>query len=482
MMNVTDDAQTTRRAALIYGLGPVLLSACGGGSSEGSPPVAADPPVAPPPVVDPPEAAAVIAQSPANATAVAGGTAAFTVEVNNSKGAAYQWLRNGAEIAGATASSLTYGPVSLLESEALFSVRVSTAAGSVTSQAATLTVTSPALTLIAGSLPQQGPVVFPIPAEIDGAGPSATFANTIPAAVAVDDAGNLYIASMSPGPSSTGTRSSIRKVAVDGTVTTFAGVKGESASADGVGSSARFVDIAALSFDRTRKLLLVLDHTRQSELILRIREVTLNAVVTTQQALSPTPQFHVGPADVGVAWLPDRTAYIAGGNYYRQSLTSFVEPTAVFKLPWGGAPGLLVGDPEVQAYDDGVGTNARFVAVGTFAADAADNIYVLDVSRLRRITPDGTVKTIAGAVEQSPTSVDGQGAAARFRWPASPVVEDSGNILVVDDNLIRRVTPDGRVITIARILPLGNYVLARGGGMLYVIGSSWVGRFDPFPA
>jgi hypothetical protein len=404
--------------------------------------------------------------------------------VNNSNGAAYQWLRNGVEIAGATESSLTYAPVSLLESGAVFAVRVSNGAGSVTSQDAILTVTSPALTLIAGSLTPQVSVVYPGPGEIDGVGSSATFANPYPVLAAVDDAGSLYIASQSPGPGYTGQRSAIRKVTVDGTVTTFAGVKGESASVDGVGSSARFVSIAALSFDRTRKLLLVIDHTRDADYIYRIREVTLNAAVTTRQALATTPQFQSAGPIVRVAWLPDGTAYIVGGSLFRQSFTSVLVPTAVFKLPPGGTPVLFAGDPQAQGYDDGVGPSARFFIAGSIAADAAGNFYVADLYRLRRITPDGTVTTIAGIPEESPTAVDGQGAAARFRGLNSVVVENTGNILVLDGpDLVRRVTPDGRVTTIAKILPAGNYSMAMGGtGILSVIGSSWVGRFEPFPA
>jgi hypothetical protein len=482
LTNDIDDAQTTtRRAALIYGLGPVLLSACGGGSSE------APLPVAPPPVVHPSEVAPAISQSPVNATVLAGSAATFSVEVIDSNGAAYQWLRNGAELAGATASSLTYAPVSLLESGALFSVRVSKAAGSVTSQAATLTVTSPELTLIAG-----GEVTDAGPSRpaLDGVGSAATFGRLGP--VVVDDAGNLYVGSVATTSNATDATTAIRKVAPDGTVTPFAGVWGESASVDGLGLSARFVNIIALSFDRNLKMLLVVDRTSESDL--RICEVTLAAEVTTRQVVAATRQFH---GQVGVAWLPDGAAYIAGGSLsIFQGLTFQLVPTAVFKFARGGTPVLLAGDPQVQGYDDGVGTNARFTRVGQMAADAAGNVYVIDGSRLRRITPDGTVETIAGVADQFATAVDGQGSSARFITPTRLVVEDTGNILVLDaPNLIRRVTPDGRVITIARILPPTNptppgYDLAMGEtGRLYVRGGGaysgsggWVGLFDPFPA
>jgi hypothetical protein len=55
----------------------------------------------------------------------------------------YQWKKNGANIAGATKSSYTTPATTAADNGALFSVTVSNAAGSVTSNNATLTVKSP---------------------------------------------------------------------------------------------------------------------------------------------------------------------------------------------------------------------------------------------------------------------------------------------------------------------------------------------------
>ena len=447
-------APTTRRAALIYALTPVLLSACGGGSSDAAPPIT-------PPAEVPP----TIARPPADTTVVAGGGAAFSVEVNNGNAATYQWLRNGAEIAGATESSLTYAPVSLLESGVVFSVRVTNAAGSVTSPAATLTVTSRTLTLVAGSLEQSG--------DVDAVGSSARF--EAPAPMTVDDAGNVYTGARSSGPGYSSATSLIRKVAVDGTVTSFAGARGQAASVDGPGSTARFVDIVGLVFDRTRKLLVVVDRSSLGASSYLVREVTLDAEVTTRQALASTPIFQVALA-------PGGTLFIAGGTFVRPGGVGGVPmSTAVYKVPLGGTPTLLAGDPQAQGLDDGPGLNARFFSVLALAADAAGNVYVADTYRLRRVAPDGTVQTLAGVQEASTVVVDGQGTAARFSWPNSLALENSGNVLVYDREFIRRVTPEGRVITIARTFPAGVGGLAMDNiGRLHVTGYSWVGRFDAF--
>lgn len=86
--------------------------------------------------------APTITTAPLSATALEGDPVTFSVVAQGSGPLAYQWLRNGAPLAGATASILqlvaTPG-----DNAALFSVQVSNAAGSATSAAATLTVVSP---------------------------------------------------------------------------------------------------------------------------------------------------------------------------------------------------------------------------------------------------------------------------------------------------------------------------------------------------
>src|SRR5262245_24087686 len=86
----------------------------------------------------------VIAVQPQSVTVLMGGTATFSVAVNNSPGLGYQWFKDGAAIAGATASSLT-----ILNAQAAdigsYAVVISNGAGSVTSDAAKLSIAAVAL-------------------------------------------------------------------------------------------------------------------------------------------------------------------------------------------------------------------------------------------------------------------------------------------------------------------------------------------------
>ena len=81
-----------------------------------------------------------ITAQPAPRAATTGQTTSFSVTATGSQPIAYQWQRNGADIAGATAASYTTPTLTAAET-AQFRVLVSNTAGSVTSSAATLTVT-----------------------------------------------------------------------------------------------------------------------------------------------------------------------------------------------------------------------------------------------------------------------------------------------------------------------------------------------------
>ena len=88
------------------------------------------------------QSAPEITLQPANATVQSGQTATFTVTSAGSPAPIYQWLHNGMPINGATGSSYTTPTLTAANSGDTYSVAVSNAAGSVTSNVATVTVQS----------------------------------------------------------------------------------------------------------------------------------------------------------------------------------------------------------------------------------------------------------------------------------------------------------------------------------------------------
>src|SRR6266704_179312 len=87
-----------------------------------------------------------ITSQPASQTVAAGQTATFSVTASGTAPLSYQWSKNGTPISGANSSSYATPPTSTSDNGAQFVVVVSNAAGSATSNPATLTVTPPTLT------------------------------------------------------------------------------------------------------------------------------------------------------------------------------------------------------------------------------------------------------------------------------------------------------------------------------------------------
>ena len=111
----------------------------------------------------------------------------------------------------------------------------------------------------------------------------------------------------------------------------------------------------------------------------------------------------------------------------------------------------LAGSATLSGIADGVGSAARFNCPRGPVVDSSGNLFVGDFQNhtIRRITPAGEVTTIAG-FPGSPGSTDGVGSSARLAYPTGMALDTTGRLLVVEqDNRLRRVTSNGLVTTIA---------------------------------
>lgn len=113
-----------------------------------------------------------------------------------------------------------------------------------------------------------------------------------------------------------------------------------------------------------------------------------------------------------------------------------------FRLPWR---------PWEGGFADGTGKDARFNYPAGLVVDASGDVIVADAGnhRIRKVTPEGRVTTLAGSGVQG--AQDGVGLAAQFNRPSQLIIDASGSIFVSEwhGHRIRRLDLDGTVTTIA---------------------------------
>ena len=112
---------------------------------------------------------------------------------------------------------------------------------------------------------------------------------------------------------------------------------------------------------------------------------------------------------------------------------------------------IVAGAPGMSGDADGSSTESRFNAPIGVAVGKDGTIFVADTynDRIRAIARDGRVRTLAGGHE--PGYLDASGEAARFDTPCGIAVSKDGTLLIADtgNHRLRRVTLDGAVSTIA---------------------------------
>jgi sugar lactone lactonase YvrE len=193
---------------------------------------------------------------------------------------------------------------------------------------------------------------------------------------------------------------------------------------DGTGTSAAFNFPSGLTIDASDNIY-VAEATR-------VRKITPAAVVTSINVTAATGIYAV--------------AVDASGNIFSADGLK----NAIFKTTPAGVTTLFAGNGNAGSAN-GSDISATFNNPIGLTIDKTGNLYVVDqVSNLiRKVTPAGVVSTIAGS--GSPGAADGKGTAASFNTPTGIAVDASGNLYVADtyNHKIRKITTDGTVTTVA---------------------------------
>ena len=286
-----------------------------------------------------------------------------------------------------------------------------------------------------------------------------------PAGVAVDNQDNIYVTDM--------TLNYIKKISPAGVVSILAGNGAAGGFVDGTGTAARFNYPYGLKCDAQGNIY-VCDMYNSS-----IRKVTPAGVVTTL-AGNGVAGYADGTGNSARFNQPTCLTFDGSGNIYiadrwnnriRKLTPAGQVSTVVYNsIPPSASHGLIIdapgtifsclqGDHVVMKYTtDGNWTEfgtagnpgffdshqswAKFNGPSDVIKDAQGIIYVADAanSAIRKILPDGQVITIAGNGVQG--YMDDAGSAARFKSPIGLALDKNGNLFIADsgNHVVRKIT------------------------------------------
>jgi uncharacterized protein (TIGR03437 family) len=286
-----------------------------------------------------------------------------------------------------------------------------------------------------------------------GDGGQATAANlAFPAAIAFDSAGNMYIADAS--------NSRVRKVATDGTITTFAGTGDFGDFGDtNVATKAGMNRPYGVAVDKAGNVYIA-DTYNDS-----IRKVAAaGGIMSTFAGTSVQGFSGDGGAATGATLdTPTALALDAAGNLYIADTNNH----RIRKIGTDGNINTVAGTGGASSSGDGgPAASAALNSPEGVAVDSAGNIYIADTAshRVRKISLDGTINTVAGNGNGGEQGDGGPAIQASLYYPKGLAVDPlSGNLYIGDwlNSRVRVVTPDGNIYTVAGN---GSYAYYGDGG------------------
>ena len=284
-------------------------------------------------------------------------------------------------------------------------------------------------------------------------GPALSARFSMPGSLAAAPSGDIYVTD--------GAR--IRKISSDGAITTVAGNGTSGYSGDGGSASQATIGQTidgqwlGLAVDSVGNLYVA------DTLNLRVREVTTGGAIDTIAGNGHTAccfSGDDGPASsmqlngpVGVAAAPDGSLYVS--DTYNNRIRR-VDPGGIMSTVAGEEPSYLtppqaLGSPPVG--DNGPAIFGQLAIPAGLAFDSSGNLFVADPgdNRVRKITTDGIISTVAGTGACCFAGDSGPATAAQLYWPEDVAVDSSGRIYIADtgNHRVRVVSPDGSITTAA---------------------------------
>ena len=278
-------------------------------------------------------------------------------------------------------------------------------------------------------------------------GRPATLASVVPSAIAVDSSGDLFIADS--------LNDRVRKVTLaSGTVTTVAGNGTRGYSGDGgPASAAALYAPSGVAVDGSGNLYIADSYNN------RIRMVAKGSgIITTVAGNNRNPNFGFsgdgGPATEAALWQPTGVCVDGYGNLFivdsGNSRIRKVEAAS-------GIIFTVAGNGSRDFSGDGSPATMAGMTPRSVAADRTGNLFISGNNRVRRIAAgDEIIRTIAGNGDNAFSGDGGAATAAALNGPAGIAAEGAGNLFIadLDNHRVRRVSPNGIITTLAGN---GNY-------------------------
>lgn len=249
-----------------------------------------------------------------------------------------------------------------------------------------------------------------------------------PEGVAVDTAGNLFIADNG--------NSVIRKVTPAGIISTIAGDHSLGFGGDGgPATSAQFYNPGGICLDAVGNLYVADIHNN------RVRKITKAGIISTIAGNGPAGYSGDGvQATASSLNYPNGVAVDAAGNVYIADIYN----QRIRKVNTSGIISTVVGNGVGGYNGDGIAaTTAQLYSPGGVVIDASGNLFVADFSnnRIRKVDVNGIITTIAGTGTAGFAGDGGTAVTAQLNGPLQLALDASGNIYISDrqNNRVRKI-------------------------------------------